>query len=140
MSDSVQPHRRKPTRFPHPWDSPGKNTGVGSHSLLQGVFLTQGSNTGLPHCRLTLYRLSHQGLPGTFPSACRERPFQLAAAAAKSIQSCLTLCDPMDGSPPGSPIPGILQQEHSHSHFAAPPAAAQSARCFWECACLGHFV
>ena len=32
-----------------------------------------------------------------------------AAAAAKSIQSCLTLCDPIDGSPPGSPIPGILQ-------------------------------
>ena len=32
-----------------------------------------------------------------------------AAAAAKSLQSCLTLCDPMDGSPPGSPIPGILQ-------------------------------
>ena len=33
----------------------------------------------------------------------------LAAAAAKSIQSCLTLCDPIDGSPPGSPVPGILQ-------------------------------
>ena len=32
-----------------------------------------------------------------------------AAAAAKSLQSCLTLCDPMDGSPPGSPVPGILQ-------------------------------
>ena len=32
-----------------------------------------------------------------------------AAAAAKSLQSCLTLCDPKDGSPPGSPIPGILQ-------------------------------
>ena len=34
---------------------------------------------------------------------------QLTAAAAKSLQSCLTLCDPIDGSPPGSPIPGILQ-------------------------------
>ena len=33
----------------------------------------------------------------------------IAAAAAKSLQSCLTLCDPIDGSPPGSPIPGILQ-------------------------------
>ena len=33
----------------------------------------------------------------------------LAAAAAKSLQSCLTLCDPIDGSPPGSPVPGILQ-------------------------------
>ena len=33
----------------------------------------------------------------------------IAAAAAKSLQSCLTLCDPIDGSPPGSPVPGILQ-------------------------------
>ena len=35
MSDSVQPHRRQPTRLPSPWDSPGKNTGVGCHFLLQ---------------------------------------------------------------------------------------------------------
>ena len=35
MSDSVQPHRWQPTRLPHPWDSPGKNTGVGCHFLLQ---------------------------------------------------------------------------------------------------------
>ena len=35
MSDSVQPHRRQPTRLPCPWDSPGKNTGVGCHFLLQ---------------------------------------------------------------------------------------------------------
>ena len=35
VSDSVRPHRRQPTRLPHPWDSPGKNTGVGCHCLLQ---------------------------------------------------------------------------------------------------------
>ena len=35
MSNSVRPHRRQPTRLPHPWDSPGKNTGVGCHFLLQ---------------------------------------------------------------------------------------------------------
>ena len=44
-----------------PWDSPGKNTGVGSHSVLQGIFLTQGSNSGLLHCSQILYHLSHQG-------------------------------------------------------------------------------
>ena len=44
-----------------PWDSPGKNTGVGSLFLLQGIFPTQGSNPGLPHCRRILYQLSHQG-------------------------------------------------------------------------------
>ena len=37
-----------------PWDSSGKNTGVGCHFLLQGIFPTQGSNPGLPHCRETL--------------------------------------------------------------------------------------
>ena len=42
-------------------DSPGKNTGVGCHVLLQGIFPTQGSNPGLPHCRQILYHLSHQG-------------------------------------------------------------------------------
>ena len=44
-------------------DSPGKNTGVGCHALLQGIFRTQGSNLGLPHCRWVLYQLSHQGIP-----------------------------------------------------------------------------
>ena len=40
-------------------DSPGKNTGVGCHALLQGIFPTQGSNPGFLHCRLVLYHLSH---------------------------------------------------------------------------------
>ena len=44
-----------------PWNSPGQNTGVGSRSLLQGIFLTQGLNPGLLHCRWILYQLSHQG-------------------------------------------------------------------------------
>ena len=44
-------------------DSPGKNAGVGCHALLQGVFPTQGSTSGLPHCRWILYCLSHQGSP-----------------------------------------------------------------------------
>ena len=42
-----------------PWDIPGKNIGVGNDFLLQGIFLTQGSNRGLWHCRQILYRLSH---------------------------------------------------------------------------------
>ena len=45
----------------HPGDFLGKSTGVGCRFLLQGIFPTQGSNPGLPHCRQTLYRLSHQG-------------------------------------------------------------------------------
>ena len=48
--------------WPH-WNSPGQNTGVGSHSLLQGIFPSQGLNWGLLHCRWILYQLSHRGSP-----------------------------------------------------------------------------
>ena len=70
MSDSVRPHRWQPTRLPRPWDSPGKNTGVGCHFLLQCMKVKSGSEV---------------------------------------TQSCLTLCDSMDCSPPGSSVHGILQ-------------------------------
>ena len=46
-----------------PWNSPGQNTGVGSLSLLQGIFPTQESNPGHPHCMQILYQLSHKGCP-----------------------------------------------------------------------------
>ena len=72
--------------------------------LLQEIFPTQGLNPGLPHCRKILYHLSPQGSP----LAGWYKP-PTAAAAAKSLQSCPTLCDPIESSPPGSPIPGILQ-------------------------------
>ena len=61
VSDSLQPHGLYPARLLHPWDFPDKDTGVGCHLILQRIFLTQGSNPGLPHCRQTVYRLSHQG-------------------------------------------------------------------------------
>ena len=70
VSDSVRPHRRQPTRLPRPGDSPGENTGVGCHFLLQCMKVK--SESEVP-------------------------------------QSCLTLCDPMDCSPPGSSIHGIFQ-------------------------------
>ena len=140
MSNSFQPHG-----LLNPWNSPGHNAGVGSLSLFQGIFPTQGLNPGLPHCGWILYHLSHEGsqrilewvaypfssrsyqpknwtgvscITGRFSTswASREAPsFRVvlnenaAAAAAKSLQSCPTLCDPIDGSPPGSPVPGILQ-------------------------------
>ena len=70
MSDSVQPHRQPPSRLLRPWDSPGKNTGVGCHFLLQ----------------------------------CMK-----AKSESEVAQSCLTLSDPMDCSPPGSSVHGIFQ-------------------------------
>ena len=70
VSDSVQPHRWQPIRFLRPWDSPGKNTGVGCHFLLQCMKVKSESEVA---------------------------------------QSCPTLCDPMDGSPPDSSVRGIFQ-------------------------------
>ena len=58
VSNSLQPHG-----LYSPWNSPGQNTRVGSRSLLQGIFPTQGSNPGLAHCRRIPYWLSHQGNP-----------------------------------------------------------------------------
>ena len=52
VSNSLRTHRLYPTRLLCPWDFPGKNTGVSCHFLLQSIFPTQGSNPGLPHCRL----------------------------------------------------------------------------------------
>ena len=73
---------------------------MGCHFLLQGIFPTQGSNcVSSISCvgRQILYQLHHLKSPLD------------GAAAAKSLQSCLILCDPIDGSPPGSTVPGILQ-------------------------------
>ena len=58
MSDSLRPHG-----LYSPWNSLGQNPGVDSHSLLQGIFPTQGSNPGLSHCRQILYQLSHKESP-----------------------------------------------------------------------------
>ena len=58
LSDSLRPHG-----LYSPWNSPGQNSGMGSLSLLQGIFPTQGSNGGLPHCGQILYQLSHKGSP-----------------------------------------------------------------------------
>ena len=66
-----------------PWNSPGQNTGVGSLSLRQGIFPTQGLNPGLPHCRWILYQLSHKGSP--LPS-CSWSVFLRSALIV--LQSC----------------------------------------------------
>ena len=58
VSDFLWPHG-----LYSPWNALGQNTGVGSLSLLQGIFPTQGSNPGLSHCRQILYQLSHKGSP-----------------------------------------------------------------------------
>ena len=75
MSDSVRPRRRPPTRLLCPWDSPGKNTGMGCHFLLQCM------------------RVKNE---------------------TEVTQSCLTLSDSVDCSPPGSSVHGIFRATHSN--------------------------
>ena len=69
-----KPCGRQPTRFLCPWDSPGKNTGVGCCFLLQGIFTTQGSNPHLLYWQVDSLPLSHQGSPsvafGTIKILC----------------------------------------------------------------------
>ena len=75
-----------------PWISPGQNTGVGSSSLLQGVFPTQGSNPGLLHCRRILYQLSHKGSPRILEWVAY--PFSRGSSHPRNRTkvSCETLC------------------------------------------------
>ena len=168
MSDSVRPHRWQPSRVPRPWDSPGKNTGVGCHFLLQCMklkserkslsriqllvtpwtaayqappskgFSRQEYWSGLPlpsliymllllllsrSSRVRLWQ-PHRWQPTRLPRpwdspgkstgvGCHYRLYLAAAAAAAAaanwLQSCPTLCDPIGGSPAGSPVPGMLQ-------------------------------
>ena len=63
VSDALQPHGLKHARLLCPWDSPGENTGVGCHALLQGIFPARRSNLGVLHCRQILYHRCHKESP-----------------------------------------------------------------------------
>ena len=89
MSHSLWPYRLKPARLHCPWDFPGKNTAVGCHFLLQGIFQTQGSNLHVLHWHVDSLPLSNHRNPNLY--------FQFSSVT----QSCLTLCDPMSCSMPG---------------------------------------
>ena len=61
VSDSVRSHRRQPTRLRHPWDSPGKNTGVGCHFLLQCMKVKSESEVAVMSDSVTPWTVAHQG-------------------------------------------------------------------------------
>ena len=117
MSNSVLPHRQQPTRLPHPWDSPGKNTEVGCHFLLQCMKVKNESE--VTQSCLTLNdpmdcSPSGSSIHGIFQAKVLEWgaiAFSTkGSTTTKSLQSCPTLCNPTDDSPPGSAVPGILQE------------------------------
>ena len=94
MSDSVRPHRRQPTRLIYPWDSPGKNTGVGCHFLLQCMKVK--SESEVAQSCLTPSDPMDCSLPGSSAHGI----FQ-ARVLEWGAMWCPTLCDPMDYSMPG---------------------------------------
>ena len=113
VSDFVRLNGRQPTRLPRPWDSPGKNTGVDCHFLLQCMKVKSESEVAQLCPTLSNPMDCSSSVHGIFQARVLEWgtiAFSVpVAAAAKSLQSCPTLCDPIDSSPPGSPVPGILQ-------------------------------
>ena len=72
-------------------DSPGKNTGVGCHDLLQGIFPTQGLNPGLPHCRQILYHLSYQGNQSICLLSLISALLQSLCICCSFLSGCLSL-------------------------------------------------
>ena len=76
------------------WNSSGKYTGVSSHSLLQGIFLSQGSNLGLLHCRQILYQVSHQGSPGLAPTLTPYKEPVCPSSASEHGSLLLVSCSP----------------------------------------------
>ena len=125
VSDSLWPHG-----LYSPWNSRGQNTGVGSLSLLQGMFSTQGWNPGLLHCRWILYQLSHKESPRTTYSLTQ---FQFSSVA----QSCPAFCDPMNHSTPDLPVHHqLLEFTQTHVHQvsdAIQPSISSSVIPFSSC-------
>ena len=110
MSDCVWPHRRQPTRLPSPWDSPGKNTGVGCHFLLQCMKVK--SESEVAQSCPTLSDPMDCSLPGSSVHGifhARVLGWGAIAFSCSVTQSCPILCDLMDCIPWSSSVHGIFQ-------------------------------
>ena len=119
MSDSVRPHRRQPTRFPHPWDSPGKNTGVGCHFLLQCMKVK--SESEVAQLCPTLRDPMDCSLPGSsIHRIFQARVLEWVAIAFSTMQELLLnrfsrvrLCaTPQTAAHQAPPSLGFSRQEH----------------------------
>ena len=109
-SDSLWPHGLQPARLPYP--SPTPEACSNSCPLSQWCHPTIPplSSTSPPVFKIPPHQGLFQWVSSSHPTPRQSLfPEHPAAAAAKSLQSCPTLCDPIVGSPPGSPVPGILQ-------------------------------
>ena len=129
VSDSLQLHG------PHiPWNSPGQNTGLGSLSLLQGIFPTQGWSPGLPHCRRILYQLSHQGSPRILEWVACPSPEDLPDPGIEPGSPALQ-ADSVPAEPPGKskskdPEPSAADTEGDCQVFSRYPSIPNLLRDF----------
>ena len=153
----MRPNRRQPTRLPCPWDSPGKNTGVGCHFLLQCMKVK--SEREVAQLCLTSSDPMDCSLPGSsIHGICQARVLEWVAIAfsdlhththththtqtytcSKSLHSWPTLCDPMDHSPPGSSVHGILQSiilEWVAISFSRRSSQPRDATCLSYVSCI----
>ena len=87
MSSYLWPHGLQPARLPCPWDFPGKNTRVGCHFLLQGIFLTQGSNPCLLLGRQVLYHRATREAPYFWPVFDKSNQYR------NKLESCTLTAD-----------------------------------------------
>ena len=127
MSDSVRPHRRQPTRLPRPWDSPGKNTGLGCHFLPQCMKVK--SESEVAQSCPTLSNPMDCSLPGSFVHGIfHARVLEWGAIAFS--KSCLTLCKLMDCSTPGFPVLHYLP-EFAQTHVSWVGDAIQTTHPLW---------
>ena len=119
MSDSVQPHRWQPTRLSGPWDSPGKNTGVGCHFLLQCMKVKSESEVA-QSCPTPSDPMDCSLLGSSVHGIFQARVLEWGAIAfsdifasyPKSVCMCSVtsvMSDSLDDSPPGSSVHGISQ-------------------------------
>ena len=122
----------RPRGLYHPWNSPGQYTGVGSLSLLQRLFPSQGSNPGLPHCRQILYQLSSQGSPECSVTSLQRR--SIKGRQPRSSQGAALGCDALGALKPlrAFVLPFRLR-------MTVVSASQRSSRLKWASSCHASF-
>ena len=121
MPDSLPPHGLQPTRLLCPWDFAGKDTGLGCHFLLQGIFPTQGSNPGLLYYRQVLYHLKHQvrvaidNYSGSqFSEAGKNFPWYLNRKSMRCLKKSSLLLWEGQETCPGGPASWLISLQTCH--------------------------
>ena len=140
MLDSLWLHRRPPARLLCPWDFPGKNTGVGCHTFLQGIFLTQGSNPQLLHWQAGSLPLAPPGKSNQQTSLHSTKSAEVSLVIPQMLSrfSCVRLCATTYTAAHQAPLSLGFSRQEPWSGLPFPsPMHACMLSCFsrvWLCA------